>query len=335
MKEDDELPTYDDLLARDDAPPGSTWGVWGDDDQLGTLNLLNDARTLAAVQTIRRGAVFPLNLPLEEPNPQLVWRSKPQHHILHVGHEMRGMQPGGEDDPSTGMMDRDDFIDGLWLQGSSQWDGLTHIRHPEYGNYNGVPDADIHGGPGTKLGVDRWADRCIVGRGVLVDMKRHYAATGQPYDVTTAHQITPTDLEAALARQEVQLVGGDILLVHTGWMQHFLDSNLETRTAMLAYETQAAPGLQVDDATVEFLWNHRVAAVAADTVGVEAARNDLAFALHPKLLCLLGIPLGEYWALDSLASDCAEDGRYEFLLVSVPLNIRGGVGTPPQAVAIK
>jgi hypothetical protein len=118
-------------------------------------------------------------------------------------------------------------------------------------------------------------------------------------------------------------------------MQHFLDADRETRTAMLDHTTQAAPGLQVDDATVEFLWDHRIAAVASDTVGVEAARSDLGFALHPKLLCLLGIPLGEYWMLDALAADCADDGRYEFLLVSVPLNIRGGVGTPPQAVAIK
>jgi kynurenine formamidase len=39
--------------------------------------------------------------------------------------------------------------------------------------------------------------------------------------------------------------------------------------------------------------------------------------------------------LDALAADCAEDGRYTFLLVSVPLNVRGGVGSPCQAVAIK
>lgn len=331
----DDLPSYAELLVREGRPPGSTWGLWGDDDQLGTLNLLNDARTLAAARTVRRGAVFPLNLPLEEPDPQLVWRAKPQHHILHVGHELRGMQPGGADDPSTGMWDRDDYIDGLWLQGSSQWDGLTHIRHPEYGNYNGVADADIHGGVGTKLGVDQWAGRAIVGRGVLIDIVGHYRATGQDYDVVSAHQIPPSDLDAALARQGVELTSGDVLLLHTGWMQTFLDADRETRASMLDPQTQAAPGLQVDDATVEFLWDHRVAAIASDTVGVEAAHHELGFALHPKLLCLLGIPLGEYWVLDALARDCAEDGRYEFLLVSVPLNIRGGVGSPPQAVAIK
>jgi hypothetical protein len=98
---------------------------------------------------------------------------------------------------------------------------------------------------------------------------------------------------------------------------------------------QRAPGLQVDERMVAHLWDWHVAAVAADTIGVEAAGPELRFKLHPRFLALIGMPLGEYWVLDELARDCRQDGRYEFLLVSVPLNVRGGVGSPPQAVAIK
>ena len=87
------------------------------------------------------------------------WRTPPTHHILHVGHEARGIQPGGADDPSTGLIDRDDYLDGLWLQAGSQWDSLSHVRHRQHGNYNGIADQEIHGGPGTKLGVDQWARR--------------------------------------------------------------------------------------------------------------------------------------------------------------------------------
>jgi hypothetical protein len=54
--------------------------------------------------------VFPLNLPLHEPQPHLAWRTPPAHHILHVGHEARDMRPGDADDPSTGMIDRDDYL---------------------------------------------------------------------------------------------------------------------------------------------------------------------------------------------------------------------------------
>jgi kynurenine formamidase len=332
---DERLPAYHELPVVAGAPPGSSWGLWGADDQLGTLNLLNDERTLRAVQTVRRGAVFPLGLPLEEPEPSIVWRTRPVHRILRVGHERRGMEAGGVDDPASGLVDRDDVVDNLWLQGSSQWDGLTHIRHPEYGNYNGVADADIHGGPGTKLGIDRWAGRGVTGRGVLVDIERHLAAAGRPYDPTTAYQISVDDVVGALDRQGTVVETGDILLLHTGWLQRVIDADPPTRAAMLDLRKQGSPGLEVSERTLEFLWNTHVAAIAADNIGVEAAGPGLHFALHQQLLPLLGIPLGEYWVLDALAADCAVDGRYEFLLVSVPLNLRGAVGSPPQALAIK
>lgn len=44
---------------------------------------------------------------------------------------------------------------------------------------------------------------------------------------------------------------------------------------------------------------------------------------------------GELRALDELAADCADDRIYEFLLVCKPLNIIGGVGSPPNATAVK
>jgi kynurenine formamidase len=331
----ESLPNYSELPVRTGAPPGSSWGLWGDNDQLGTLNLLTDARTLAAVQEVRRGSVFPLGLPLEQPQPHLVWRTNPQHHILHVGHEARGFAPSGEDDPSTGLMDRDDYLDGLWLQGSTQWDGLTHIRHPEHGNYNGFLDSDIHGGDGTKLGVDQWAARGIVGRGVLLDVGRALVELGRDYDVNSDYQITIDDLVATCQRKGTAPGVGDILLVRTGWMQSFLDSSPDRRAVLVDPATQRAPGLAAERRTVEWLWDQHVAAVASDTVGVEAAGPELRFALHKEWLPLLGMPLGEYFVLDPLAADCAADGRYTFLFVSVPLNVRGGVGTPPQAVAIK
>jgi len=56
---------------------------------------------------------------------------------------------------------------------------------------------------------------------------------------------------------------------------------------------------------------------------------------HRRLIALQGLPIGEVWDLDELARDCATDGVYEFMLVSAPLNLPGGVGSPPNAYAIK
>jgi hypothetical protein len=41
----ENLPSYRELPVKDGAPPGSSWGLWGDDDQLGTPNRLTDDRT--------------------------------------------------------------------------------------------------------------------------------------------------------------------------------------------------------------------------------------------------------------------------------------------------
>jgi hypothetical protein len=45
--------------------------------------------------------------------------------------------------------------------------------------------------------------------------------------------------------------------------------------------------------------------------------------------------IGELWDLDGLAEDCAADGVFEFLLVSAPLNVPGGIGSPSNAIVLK
>lgn len=54
--------------------------------------------------------------------------------------------------------------------------------------------------------------------------------------------------------------------------------------------------------------------------------------LHLNLITYFGMNLGEMRDIDALAADRAADGVYEFLLTSAPLNIRGGVGSPPNAL---
>jgi hypothetical protein len=49
----------------------------------------------------------------------------------------------------------------------------------------------------------------------------------------------------------------------------------------------------------------------------------------------MGCPLGEMWNLDALAADCAEDGRYTFLLSAPPLAITGAFGSPINPLALK
>jgi len=314
------LPTYAQLSERTDAPRGSNWGLFGADDQLGTINFLTPERVVASARLVRKGAVFPLNLPLHLPDPPLFNRGRYVHHIT-----------GGQGEQRLG---HDDYLDNFYLQASSQWDSLAHVGHPRHGLYNGVQAAEVTGEEGSKNGLDHWAQRGIAGRGVLLDVARHLAAQGDPIDANSSRAITAPELDATAEAQDVTVQPGDIVLVRTGWEQMYLAAERQARERIAS--DLRAPGLQGSIEMAAWLWDHRVAAVASDCPALEPWPWDLSVGtLHVRALCYLGLPLGELWHLEDLASDCATDGAYEFLLTSSPLNLRGGIGSPPNALALK
>jgi hypothetical protein len=44
--------------------------------------------------------------------------------------------------------------------------------------------------------------------------------------------------------------------------------------------------------------------------------------------------IGELFSFGALADTCQREGRYDFLFVSVPLNVTGAIGSPGNAVAV-
>lgn len=111
-----------------------------------------------------------------------------------------------------------------------------------------------------------------------------------------------------------------------------------------------AIGLQNNEATVRWLYDHHFAAVAGDTVAFEAwpppmetgmklVKRDIArdswltwifystgWCLHEWLLTEWGTPIGEMWDLETLSKVCEKEGRWTFFLTSAPLHVKGGVG---------
>jgi kynurenine formamidase len=228
----------------------------------------------------------------------------------------------------------DDWLDGFYLQCSSQWDGLRHIRSADgfYGGWQGDPSAD----PGP-LGIQHWARPGIIGRGVLVDL-----AAGEPedYDPFTARRFSAEDIEAALTAQGVGIRAGDILCVRTAWMDKYLEQG-EAARAKLAVALAdpggyTCAGLSGGEEISRFLWDSGAAAVAADNPAVETVPADPAIGfLHGRLIPSLGFAIGELFDFGALAAACHADGRYDFLFTSVPLNVTGGVGSPANAVAVR
>src|SRR5215475_4626068 len=288
-----KLPSYDELPVRPEAPQGAAWGVFGDDDEVGTINLLTPERVRAAAGSIRSGKVFPLNLPINIPDPPLFTRGKHSHTIK--------IFPGAE-------YILDDYLDNFYPQASSQWDALCHVKHPSEGAYNGIPDHEITGRGGSRLGIDNLARRGIAGRGVLADVARYYDQNGKTIDFLKPQTIPLEDLEATLASQKTTLRAGDVLLIRIGWTRFYLGASAETKDE-LARET-VVPGIEGSARVARWLWDNHVAAVASDSPALEnlpKGEGDTDF-LHFHMLSFFGMPIGEMWNLEGLAEDCAADG---------------------------
>jgi len=326
-----KIPCYAELLQRTDAPPGSSWGLFGPNNQLGTLNFLTPERAIHAASLVRTGRVFNLDYPINAFVPSVSGtRPAASHHIF-----------------SNNPNHRDDWLDSFYLQSTSQVDGLRHIRHPVHGFYGGISDERVDIGV-PDLGMQLMAEKGIVGRGVLLDAVRYFAQTGEPLSPWTNRRITVDDLEGMAARARTAIEPGDILLLYTGWSEAWLSATADVRAVR-----KGSPGIGQSHEMLGWLWDHHISVFASDNGGLEAfpvdpnsgfvipdepppprgpSHNGM---LHRQLIALLGMVIGELWKLDELAAACAADGVYEFMLTAKPLNVIGGVGSPPNALAIK
>jgi kynurenine formamidase len=327
------IPSYDELKTRTGVPAGSAWGLWGEEDQLGTLNFLTPQRIVRAAGLVRSGTRFNLDFPVNafEPYPSGT-RHPAKHHTF-----------------ANNPYHRDDWVDSFYMQSSSQIDSLRHIGHPDHGFYGGRPKEAITNDTDT-LGIQNYAQAGIAGRGVLLDVDRYLAGQGTPLELNDPTAFDAGLLDAVAAAQGVAIEEGDLLLIRTGWAGRYLALSTEERAALNS--ARSTPGLAQTEDVVRWLWDHRIAMVAADNTGVErfpAQDSDFYDPSQPKpergpnhngmihrpLIALLGMAMGELWALDELAADCAADRRYEFLLTASPLNLAGGAGSPSNAIAIK
>lgn len=315
---------YEWLQARGDGPAGSSWGLFERTPERGMANFAGPSQVAAAAGLIRSGVVFNLDYPLDAFDPSVVWRTPPVQTITS-SHEDQ----------------RDDYVDHLWLQASSHVDGLRHRRHHRAGFYNGVADEEIRAGA-PALGVQRWAEHPIAGRGVLVDVARYRAAGGEPIDHAAGERLPLDVLERTLAWQETAIRDGDLILIHTGWADWYL-SELDTAGRAAIGRARRCTGFAQSPELVAWFWDHRVALVASDTFALEAMppSPDPRFGgphepgmVHQDLIALLGLPIGEQWQLSGLSAHAARGGGYEYFVLVKPLNLVGGVGSPANAVAI-
>jgi hypothetical protein len=310
-----DLPDYDDLPHVPGLDVRHAWDVFGRDDVLGSINLVTPARIARAASEVRTGELIPLDLPLDVPDPPLFGRRPFAHHVVALNrHEY------------------DDHLDDFHPQGSTQWDALSHVRCREHGFWGGRTQNPTDGPIG--LGIDHWARHGIAGRGVLLDVAGHLAATDPGYDPLAPRPITADEVRATFDAAGVTPQVGDIWCVRTGWVPAYLGLDRPAREAYA--DAPHFAGLRADEEMARLVWDAHPAALCCDNPAVEVVPGDPAVgSLHRRLLPTLGTALGEMFDLERLAAACRHDGRATFLFVAAPLHLPDGLGSPGNAVAIR
>ncbi|KAK7414250.1 Origin recognition complex subunit 5 [Neonectria punicea] len=294
-------------------PEDAAW-VWGEEDNLGRLNLLTPERVSKATGEIRTGEVVPVNLPLNIPEEPAFGRQCFQQ-------EIKTVVPGVVYDDVCSMN----------TQSGTQWDGFRHFAHiPSRKFYNNTTGDDIVGpNSNTKCSIHHWAERGIAGRGVLLDYHEYVTKNGIAFDPFETSKISYDELVACGKDQNIDIrpaaQGGDVqigdmLFIRSGWVEAYHKKSPEEKKELSSrhHVSERFGGLSQEPAILNWLHDSYFATVAGDAPTFEAWPPSDGHYLHEYILSLWGMPLGEMLHLDNLAKKCRDRKQWTFFFTSAP-----------------
>jgi kynurenine formamidase len=281
----------------------NNWGRWGDDDEVGAVNLLSPEKVLAAIAVPRQGRIIPLSSEVGK-NGALTGGRNPTWHV--------SIQVQVPADPGRGRAE--DMLT-MHTHAHSHMDGLAHIWY-DGRLYNGFPASSVGRGGATRLSIG--AVGGVVTRGLCLDLTD---GGRRAWDV--GELIEVADLEAALAAIDATIEPGDAVLLHSAWLALFQAGDARFH--------QGEPGLS--PAAVDWLAAQDPVLVGMDNSAIEPlpprpGTNPLY--VHETLLRDHGIYMLELLDLAELAAS----GAGTFLFVVAPLRIDRGLGSPVNPIAI-
>ncbi len=280
----------------------SNWGRWGATDELGTLNLITEAKRKQAAALVKAGrAVGLAHSPMTERDLD---NASPFEHT---------MNPPG--------FSMDTYRVSYHGYAHSHMDALCHILYKNQ-TYNGYARADVNTDKGcAKLGIHNFRDGYVT-RGVLMDIPR---LKGLPY-LEPGTPIFVEDLEAWEKRAGVKVTPGDALLIRTGrWARRAANGpwNVGQNSAGL----HASVG--------EWLKARGVALIGSDAAldVVPSLVQGINLPVHTLAITALGLNILDNQDLEPLGDLAARQKRWEFMLTVAPVPVTGGTGFPVNAIA--
>lgn len=288
---------------------------WGDDDELGTLNLLTSEKVLESIQLVKKGRVMQLGHP--------IYNGMPGRHAFHgpfyyiISQRVYDNRPPFRKPTENGFggaLGRIEMSDHL----GTHLDALNHISKDDR-YYNGVDAHEITGNTGTtKFGID--TSPGIVTRGIMVDATKganNIAERGKPISVNS--------VEDFLKSHSLDVGKGDAVFFYTGV------SRLWNEPDQYNSYYESSPGIGMELA--RWLSNREVSVSGADVPSSEvvpAENPGERLPVHQELITRNGIRLIDNIKLDELAREKV----YEFLFICSPLKIKGGTASPVVPLAI-
>ena len=289
-----------------------TWypSKYGADDTLGAINNLSPDKVVQAARLVTTGKTYRLGVETGPTSPAY----PPRSYSMTVLQLDDGTGTPLGSNKATG---NDDLMY-LWMGIGSQIDGLGHmgINHTYY---NGNHASDFVTPKGlTNLSIDKLPP--IVSRGVLLDITKLKGMDPLPI----GYAINTDDINAAAKAAGVSIESGDVVLLHTGWL-NVMDSDPVKFMS-------GQPGLGLEGA--RYLAGLGVVAVGADSWALDAIPAEdpnQAFPVHPELLAKNGVYILENMDTRELAAD----GVSEFLFVLGQPRFVGAVQAVINPVAIR
>ena len=198
---DKQIPTEEQVIGWMDSL--SNWGRWGKDDQMGTLNLITDAKRTQAAGLVKEGISVTCSRLVVPAIAADVTTIPPLHYMIRAGDTVPAQGGGGTSD----------FL-GFSYHGLT----ITHLDalcHQTWNGklYNGFDPADVSSeSKATGLNKDT-AQNGIITRGVMLDIAK---VRGVEW-LEAGDGVFTEDLEAAEKAQGVRLGEGDALMLRLGW----------------------------------------------------------------------------------------------------------------------
>ena len=291
--------------------PCLTASSFGPDDQIGNLNYVTPAKTLAATKLVTKGKTYRLGIETNKDTPAYPPRT------FNITVVQPSQIAGSTIGPSKTTYN-DDIITG-WVGVGSQLDGLGHIGVDNlYFNCNKATDFVMTDGL-KKLGVENVP--AVATRGVLLDMAGYFKTD----ILKEGTAFNRAEIEGAMRRQGIKSIEkGDVVLFYTGWLKLLGKDNKRFGAA--------APGLGRDGA--KYLASLGVAIVGSDTWSFEVIpfeKDAAIFEVHQILIPLNGIHILENINTEEMVRDEA----WEFLFTLGPSRITGAVQAIVNPIAIK